>query len=79
MREKSDYSVVAIFTLTRRPSLRARWHRLGISVKGNTLTTIVDCDKQQNRPIRRLDKETITNSGIILLAQQIDDNTFFKV
>lgn len=56
-----------------------RWHRLGISLKGNSVTVIVDCSKQQNRPIQRLPKDAVDTSGIILLAQQIDDNTFFEV
>ena len=56
-----------------------RWHRLGISVKGNTITAIVDCKKQQNRAIERQAGDTIIHDGIILLAQQIDDNTFFEV
>ena len=56
-----------------------RWHRLGISVKGNTITAIIDCKKQQNRAIKRESGDTIIHDGIILLAQQIDDNTFFEV
>ena len=56
-----------------------RWHRLGISVKGNTITAIIDCKKQQNRAIKRESGDTIIRDGIILLAQQIDDNTFFEV
>ena len=35
------------------------WHRLGISVKGNSITAIVDCKKQQNREIARYDFSTI--------------------
>ena len=30
-----------------------QWHRLGISVKGNSITAIIDCKKQQNREIAR--------------------------
>ena len=56
-----------------------RWHRLGISVKGNSVTAIIDCKKQQNREIKREAKDRIIHDGIILLAQQIDDNTFFEV
>ena len=56
-----------------------RWHRLGISVKGNTITAIIDCKQQQNRAIKREAGDTIIHDGIILLAQQIDDNTFFEV
>ena len=57
----------------------SRWHRLGISVKGNSVTAIIDCKKQQNREIKREAKDRIIHDGIILLAQQIDDNTFFEV
>ena len=59
-----------------------RWHRLGISVKGNTVTTIADCNNKRhvNRPMQReSDGDTISTSGVILLGQLIDDNTFFKV
>ena len=46
----------------------AQWHRLGISVKGNSITAIVDCKKQQNREIAREPGDTIANDGIILLV-----------
>lgn len=55
-----------------------QWHRLGISVKGNSITAIIDCKKQQNREIAREPGDTIANDGIVLLAQEIEDNTFFK-
>ena len=54
-----------------------RWHRLGISVKGNSITAIVDCKKQQNREIARVPEDTIATDGIVLLGQEIEDNTFF--
>ena len=63
-------------------SHRRRWHRLGISVKGNTVTTIADCNNKRhvNRPMQReSDRDTISTSGIVLLGQLIDDNTFFNV
>ena len=46
----------------------AQWHRLGISVKGNSITAIVDCKKQQNREIAREPGDTIASDGIILLV-----------
>ena len=55
---------------------------MGISVKGNTVTTIADCNNKRhvNRPMQRdSDDDTISTSGIILLGQLIDDNTFFNV
>lgn len=56
----------------------AKWHRLGISVKGNSITAIVDCKQQQNREIAREPGDTIANDGIVLMAQEIDDNTYFQ-
>ncbi|CAB4069844.1 COL5AS [Lepeophtheirus salmonis] len=56
-----------------------KWHRLGLSIKGNTITALADCGRrQQNQEIKRPDGETLSNSGIILLGQQIDDNSFFE-
>ena len=54
------------------------WHRLGISVKGNSITAIIDCKKQQNREIDRPPGDTIASDGIVLMAQEIEDNTFFE-
>ena len=48
-------------------------------MKGNTITAIVDCKKQQNRALKLEARDTITNDVIVLLGQQIDDNTFFEV
>ena len=58
--------------------LLSRWHRLGISFKGNSVTVMSDCSRQQTRPIDRQAGDAVDTSGIILLAQQIDDNTFFE-
>ena len=54
------------------------WHRLGVSVKGNSATVIVDCVRQQTRPLSRRAADAISTSGVVLLAQQIDDDTFFR-
>ena len=46
------------------------------------MTTIADCNNKRhvNRPMQReSDGDTISTSGVILLGQLIDDNTFFKV
>ena len=60
-------------------SRSSRWHRLGISFKGNSVTVMSDCSRQQTRPLERAPADAVDTSGIILLAQQIDDNTFFEV
>ena len=46
------------------------------------MTTIADCNNKRhvNRPMQReSDGDTISTSGVILLGQLIDDNTFFNV
>ena len=48
-------------------------------MKGNTVTSIVDCKDQQNRPLPRESGDTITNSGVILIGQQIEENTYLDV
>jgi len=48
-------------------------------VKGNSVTAIIDCNIQQNRPLPRDPGDTITNTGIILVGQQIDENSFLDV
>ena len=68
-----NYNVVGTYTYL----LFFRWHRLGISVKGNSITAIVDCKKQQSREIARVPEDTIATDGIVLLGQEIEDNTFF--
>lgn len=45
-------------------------------MKGDSVTAIADCKRQQSRPVTR--SGPVTNSGIVLLAQQIDDDTFFQ-
>jgi hypothetical protein len=48
-------------------------------VKGNTVTSIVDCVTQQNRPLPRKEGDTLATSGVIVVGQQIEDNTFLEV
>ena len=55
-----------------------RWHKLGISVKGNSATAILDCSLQDTKEINR-DKEILKTDGIIIYGQEIDGNSFFDV
>lgn len=55
-----------------------RWHKLGISVKGNSATAILDCSQQDTKEVSR-DKEDLKTDGIILYGQEIDDSEFFDV
>ena len=55
-----------------------RWHRLGISVKGNSATAILDCNEQDTQEIKRNQIELKTD-GVILFGQEIDDKDYFSV
>jgi collagen type V/XI/XXIV/XXVII, alpha len=58
--------------------LVCRWHRLGISVKGNSATALLDCGQQDTKEIIR-NKAQLRTDGIILYGQEIDDEAFFDV
>jgi len=54
------------------------WHRLGISVKGDAVTIILDCDKQITRELRR--KNTISITGFVIIGQQLlESNNLYLV
>jgi len=53
-----------------------RWHKLLFSIKGNSVTMILDCDKQITKELKR--NTTISNSGIVMIGQQLDE-TFYLV
>ena len=51
---------------------------MGISVKGNSVTAILDCNDQDTQEIKR-NKVTLKTDGIILFGQEIDDQQYFDV
>ena len=51
---------------------------MGISVKGNSATAILDCNDQDTQEIKR-NKVTLKTDGIILFGQEIDDQQYFDV
>merc|ERR1719151_303299 len=53
-----------------------KWHRLGISIKGNSATAILDCDQQDTKEISR-NKAELKTDGIILFGQEIDGADYF--
>jgi len=52
------------------------WQKLGISVKGNSATAILNCRHQDTKPIKR-NKAELKTDGIIIYGQEIDDKSFF--
>ena len=55
-----------------------RWHRLGISIKGNSATAILDCQNQDTQELKR-NKIQLKTDGVLLFGQEIDDTDFFDV
>lgn len=51
---------------------------MGISVKGNAVTLIKDCEQQVTKPLPRQGLK-LSNSGIILIGQQLLDESFYSV
>lgn len=56
-----------------------RWHRLGISVKGNSVTLLVDCEATTNMLLPRHSPSHLSNAGIILIGQQLLEDKYFDV
>ena len=55
-----------------------KWHRLGISIKGNSATAFLDCNDQDTQEIKRNNVQLKTD-GVILFGQEIDDKDYFDV
>uniref|UniRef100_A0A8W7PT09 Thrombospondin-like N-terminal domain-containing protein n=2 Tax=gambiae species complex TaxID=44542 RepID=A0A8W7PT09_ANOCL len=50
-----------------------RWHRLGVSVKGNSVTLILDCGTQITRPLNRRPGVQLVTDGLILTGVQLNE------
>jgi len=56
------------------------WHRLGVSIKGDAVTIILDCDRQITRELRRGRKNAISVTGFVIIGQQLlDSNNLYLV
>lgn len=56
-----------------------KWYRLGISIKGNTVTLILDCTRQISKELARNLDERIDINGIVIIGQQIVDGDMYLV
>lgn len=55
-----------------------KWHRIGLSVKGTSVTLNLDCTKQVTRRLERTLGSTIATNGLILTGVQMsNDDGFF--
>jgi collagen type V/XI/XXIV/XXVII, alpha len=57
-----------------------KWHRIGISIKGNSITLIFDCDKQITKKLTRSMNSRIYTDGLLFMGVQLDeDEEYFMV
>lgn len=57
-----------------------RWHRLGFSVKGDSVTLIADCTTQITKKLERKITSKLSTDGLILTGVQLmEDESYFTV
>lgn len=57
-----------------------QWHRIGISVKGDSITLIFDCGTQITKRLQRSASPKIVTDGLIFMGVQLDEEEdYFKV
>lgn len=56
-----------------------RWHRVGVAVKGQSVTLIVDCKKRVTRPLPRSARPVLDTHGVIIFGARILDEEVFEV
>jgi collagen type V/XI/XXIV/XXVII, alpha len=50
-----------------------KWHRIGISFKGDSITLIFDCAKQINKKLPRSANPKLATDGLIFMGVQLDE------
>ena len=56
-----------------------KWHRIGLSVKGDSVTLILDCNRQITRQLQREVNSKIATDGLILAGVQFSEDEGFFV
>ena len=56
-----------------------RWHRLGISVLGDTVTLIYDCSENMTLPFNRSKSPELDIDGVVFIARQLLEDDIFLV
>lgn len=56
-----------------------RWHHVGVAVKGQSVTLIVDCKKRVTRPLPRSARPVLDTRGVIIFGARILDEEVFEV
>ncbi|CAG0890628.1 unnamed protein product [Cyprideis torosa] len=75
-KDSSSEGVALLFT--KRGVSDGEWHRLAVSVKGNSVTVIFDCDVQETLELVRDEIGMLTNTGLIVVGQHLIDGRYFE-
>ena len=57
----------------------SRWHRLGISVLGDSVTLVYDCSENITLPLNRSRASELDIDGVIFIARQLLEDDIFLV
>lgn len=56
-----------------------RWHRIAFSIKGNSITLILDCSKIITKSLLRESTSQLSTDGIISIGYQILNSGYYQV
>lgn len=55
------------------------WHRLALSIKGDSVTLLVDCQVRDTQPLRRKPGSTFNLAGVLVVGAQISPDQYYDV
>ncbi|KFM74322.1 Collagen alpha-1(XI) chain, partial [Stegodyphus mimosarum] len=55
-----------------------KWHRIALSIKGNSVTLLNECGQQLTESLNRTESSFIDTTGIMLLGQQLVDGVYYE-
>ncbi|GIX73236.1 collagen alpha-1(XI) chain [Caerostris extrusa] len=55
-----------------------KWHRLALSIKGNSVTLLSECGRQLTESLSRSEEAYIDTTGILLLGSQLVDGVYYE-
>lgn len=56
-----------------------RWHRLAFSVKGDSVTLILDCHEKVTRELQREATSLLSIAGIITIGSELASESYYNV
>lgn len=56
-----------------------RWHRVALSVKGDSVTLLVDCEIKETLPLDRKPGSTFNLAGAIVVGVQVTPDQYYEV